>query len=108
MLHCSDQYEVYDTTELVEQASGIPNYGSYSKVSGVRKSLSKNDTQSITFIEGLAVRRLYRDYTLRPEDQVVVETIIQLDLEDDEFTRDAFVLDSMIAVRVNDAEFQFF
>lgn len=84
----------------------ITNYGDDRKITGVHNSLATNDRQSITFLEGFNVTKLYRE-----EDSglVKVEHLLQLDL-DSEFDRanDAYLLDEVVAVRVNETEFRFF
>ena len=43
------------------------------------------------------------------EEQVIIEKVIELSLEEENRTWDAFVLDqNMVAVRTNDANFKFF
>ena len=85
----------------------MTNYGESRKVIGVRNSLKSNDRQSITFIEDSKVHRLSRDPDF--EHLVVkIEDMLELDLGEYDFVTEAWVLDGMVAVRVNDTEFRFF
>jgi len=43
LVHCSDQFEVYDTQKLEEQQSLLTNYGEDRRIRGVNNSLKKND-----------------------------------------------------------------
>ena len=55
------------------------------------------------------MKRLYRDVSLRERDQVKIESLMLLELGAERNATDAFYLDGMIAVRVNDTQgFEFF
>ena len=55
------------------------------------------------------MKRLYRDVSLRERDQVKIESLMLLELGAERNATDAFYLDGMIAVRVNDTKgFEFF
>lgn|ERR1740139_1216361 len=65
-----------------------------------------NDRQSITFLEGFNITKLYRE---KDSGLVKVEHLMRLEL-DEEYDRvdDAYLLDGVVAVRVNETEFRFF
>ena len=105
MIHCADQFEVYDTQTLEDQTSLVTNYGDQRRVTGVRNSLKKDDRQSITFVEDKKVYRLHRD---TPDMSVKVDFLVDLAIGEDDWAYEAWVLDGIIAVRVNDDEFRFF
>ena len=65
--------------------------------------------QAITFLDGLTVKKLYRDTSL-PESPVKVDSLMVLDLQPYPYTwaEDAFVFDGMVAARVNGTAFSFF
>ena len=65
--------------------------------------------QAITFLDGLTVKKLYRDTSL-PESPVKVDSLMELDLQPYPYTwaDDAFVFDGMVAARVNSTAFSFF
>lgn len=113
MIHCSDQFEVYDTQSLEDQESLVTNYGAERRVSGVRNSLATGERhahkQAITFLDGLTLKKLYRDTNL-PENPVKVDTLMELDLQPYPYTwaSDAFVFDGMVAARINGTAFNFF
>ena len=58
-------------------------------------------------MSGNEVLRLYRDKEASNFD-VNFETLIRVELPIDDFYTDAYVMDGMVAVRVNDAGFEFF
>ena len=65
--------------------------------------------QAITFLDGLTLKKLYRDTSL-PESPVKVDSLMELDLQPYPYTwaEDAFVFDGMVAARVNGTAFSFF
>ena len=106
MIHCSDQFEVYDTDTLEDQRSLLTNYGDSRKITGVHNSMKRNDRQSITFLENNKVHKLHRD---EESGAVEVETLMELDLKNDtDVATDLWVLDGIVAVRINDKAFKFF
>ena len=79
------------------------------EIYGVHNSLATNDRHAITYLEGNIMKRLYRDVSLRERDQVKIESLMLLELGAERNATDAFYLDGMIAVRVNDTKgFEFF
>ena len=67
--------------------------------------MKKNDRQSITFIEDKKVYRLHRD---NAELTVEIDLLMELDLNEADWANDAWVLDEIVAVRLNDTDFHFF
>lgn len=72
------------------------------EIYGVHNSLATDDRHSITYLEGNVMKRLFRDVSLREREQVKIESLMLLELGAERNATDAFYLDGMIAVRVND------
>lgn len=107
MIHCADQYEVYDTMMLNTQKPLITNFGGEIKISGVQNSLASGDAQAITFVQNGTMMRLYRD--VRAEGSPVrIDPLILIDLPEYDWYEEAFLFDGAVAVRVNDTNFYFF
>ena len=79
MIHCSDQFEVYDTKTLDSQRSLITNFGGKRRITGVRNSLATDDHLAITFLEKKTVMRLSRDQTTT-DSPVTIDELIIIDL----------------------------
>jgi len=107
MIHCSDQFEVYDTETLDTQRSLITNFGGKRIITGVRNSLATDDNLAITFLENKTVNRLSRDATTA-DSPVRIDELITLDLPEFDQFEEVFVMDGAVAVRVNDTKFEFF
>ena len=92
---------------LEDQQSLLTNFGESRQITGVRNSLKSNDHLSITFLEDDKVMRLSRDPNF--ENLVIkIDELMELSLADNNFVSEAWVMDGMVAVRVNDTEFHFF
>jgi hypothetical protein len=67
--------------------------------------MKRKDRQSLTFLENNNVHKLYRD----PQTgSVEVDTLMQLSLPSLDVATDLWVLDGIVAVRINDKNFKFF
>lgn len=63
------------------------------------------DHSSITFLDSRKVLKLHRD----PNDyEVELDELMELSLQPGEVATDLFVLDGIVAVRINDNKFRFF
>ena len=109
MIHCDDQFEVYDTQSLEKQESLITDFGfKRRKITGVHNSLQSKDRESITFMDYSKVFRLYRDITEPITMQVKLQMVMDLDILIGTTATDVFVLDGMIIARIDDLNFSFF
>ena len=87
----------------------MTNYGEELEIYGVHNSLATDDQDSITYLEGNDLKRLRRDLSRKRHEQVRIDSLMQLKLPEDQEAIDAFYLDGMVAVRVNDTKaFEFF
>ena len=89
------------------QQSLITNFGDNTKIRGVHNSLATGDRQALTYLENFTVKRLYRDTSL-PKSPVIIEKLMYLSLSPYDSYDDAYVLDGVVAVRVNNTAFEFF
>ena len=86
----------------------MQNFGENRNIKGVHNSLAMNDRQSITFLEDGNMMRLRRDETTG---DVQIDHLMQIEVPNNQFTElatDAYLLDGVVAVRVNDNEFYFY
>ena len=67
-----------------------------------------NDRQSITFLDDGGMKRLHRD---EKTGEVIIDHLMQFKVPNNrftEFTTDAYLLDGVVAVRMNHEKFYFY
>ena len=106
VLSCNQSYEIYDTADLASGSGLTVNYGGADPIKGVHNSLATGESGSVTYIHfDRGINRVTRD---EDTNDIIKETLLNFILPLNDTATDAFVLDGLVAIQVNDTEFRFY